>query len=151
MVIGAEEELYGKAIQSIRAFRHRQSHQNRPGTGTERGHPKRPEDILLFTGGHHTGHFYAIGEVLFSKQNPGMPVEWLPRPVLYVEEQYPWENGMSTAEDRTAFDERPVPVSYWRDTVFFTGMTLHGGRWWMYYGGSEYYTCLATADYFPEK
>ena len=41
-----------------------------------------PEDIVLFTGGHHSGHFYAIGEVRFSKRDPESPLTWLPRPVL---------------------------------------------------------------------
>ncbi|MHB1769278.1 MAG: hypothetical protein ACYCUV_15675 [Phycisphaerae bacterium] len=36
-------------------------------------------------------------------------------------------------------------VSSFDDTIFFTGLTRHNGKWWMYYGGSEYYTCLATA------
>jgi predicted GH43/DUF377 family glycosyl hydrolase len=95
-------------------------------------------NILLFTGGHHTGNFYTVGEVLFSKDNPGKPLEWLPRPVLQTESQYPWENGLSA--------QPPYhPVSCWRNTVFFTGMTLLDGEWWMYYGGSEYYTCLAKA------
>jgi predicted GH43/DUF377 family glycosyl hydrolase len=98
-----------------------------------------PDNIILFTGGHHTGHFYAIGEVLFSKANPQEAVEWLPVPVIHAEPQYPWENGLSAIEPYT-------PVSYWRDTIFFTGMTKHDEKWWMYYGGSEYYTCLATSE-----
>ncbi|MHC1695839.1 MAG: hypothetical protein AB9835_11355 [Eubacteriales bacterium] len=100
---------------------------------------KSPDNILLFTGGHHTGHFYAVGEVLFKKDNPAMPIEWLPRPVLTVEEQYPWENGLS-------YEEPHIPVSHWRDTIFFTGMTMYKNKWWAMYGGSEYYTCLATSD-----
>lgn len=95
--------------------------------------------ILLMTGGHHTGHFYAAGEVLFSKADVSKPVEWLPRPVLYAEDKYPWEAGLSAYSGK--------PVSYWRDTVFFTGITLHEDKWHVYYGGSEYYTCLATAPY----
>ncbi len=98
-----------------------------------------PDNIVLFTGGHHTGHFYAVGEVLFKKADPTHPVEWLPRPVLTTEKQYPWENGLSA-------DESDKVVSYWRDTIFFTGMTKHDNRWWAYYGGSEYYTCLAISD-----
>ena len=98
-----------------------------------------PDNVILFTGGHHTGHFYAHGEVLLNKNNIKKPVEWLPRPVLYVEPQYPWENGYSI--------DGKTPVSYWRDTVFVTHMTLHNGKWLAYYGGSEYYTCLATAPY----
>ena len=95
-----------------------------------------PENILLFTGGRHTGHHYAVGEVLLQKKDPFRPVAHLPRPVLYSEPQYPWENGLSA--------ENGLPVSYFRDTVFFNGLTLHGGVWYLYYGGSEYYTCLAT-------
>jgi len=41
---------------------------------------EKPEDIILFTGGNHTGHFYAIGEVLFSATDPEKPRAWLPRP-----------------------------------------------------------------------
>lgn len=98
----------------------------------------RPDAILLFTGGHHTGHFYAVGEVLLSKSNPERAIAWLPRPVLIAEERYPWED----ARNATNPDEI---ISYFRDTIFFTGMTRHEGRWLAYYGGSEVYTCLATA------
>ena len=97
------------------------------------------DEIVLFTGGHHTGHFYAIGEVLFDKEAPERPVEWLPRPVLYAEPVYPWEDGLSAEPPHQ-------PVSYWRDTIFFTGMTRYEKKWHMYYGGSEYYTCLAISE-----
>ena len=100
--------------------------------------PKRPKDIVLFTGGHHTGHFYAIGEVLFSADAPQKPIEWLPSPVLFAEKKFPYEDGFS-AEPPHSF------TSCWADTVFFTGMTRHKSQWLLYYGGSEYYTCLATA------
>lgn len=98
-----------------------------------------PEHILLFTGGHHTGQFYAIGEVLFNKNRPGQPLDWLQRPVLHTEPAYPWENGYS-------YKPPYHQVSRWRNTIFFTGMTHHNNKWWLYYGGSEYYTCLAWAQ-----
>jgi len=98
----------------------------------------RPDNIVLFTGGHHTGHFYAIGEVLLSKRNVLTPVEWLPRPVLYAEDKYLFESGYSL--------DGKIKVSHWRDTIFFTGMTRCEDKYLFYYGGSEYYTCLATAD-----
>lgn len=101
-----------------------------------------PERIVLFTGGHHSGHFYAIGEVLLSADAPTKPLAWLPRPILCADPQIPWENGLSV-------DPPHAPVSFFRDTVFFTGLTLHAGQWWLYYGGSEYYTCLATAPEWP--
>ena len=97
-----------------------------------------PDAVLLFTGGHHSGHFYAIGEVLLSKSDPTNPIEWLPRPVLSADPAIPWENGRAASPPHE-------PVSYFRDTVFFTGLTRHDEKWWMYYGGSEYYTCLAQA------
>jgi len=100
--------------------------------------PEAPDDLILFTGGHHTGHFYASGEVLFSLQNPEVPREWLPRPVLAADPTIPYEDGR-------AADPPHHPVSFWRDTVFSCGMTLVGDTWYTYYGGSEYYTCLATA------
>lgn len=100
---------------------------------------KNPDNVILFTGGHHTGHFYALGEVLFNKKNIKKPIEWLPRPAMTVEPQYPWENGCSMYPPYNK-------VSTWLDTIFFTGMTRHDGLWWIYYGGSEYYTCLAVSD-----
>lgn len=100
--------------------------------------PENPDDIILFTGGNHTGNFYAVGEVLFSKDNPEKPLDYLPRPVMTADPKIPWENGFS-AEDPDKM------VSAFADCIFFNALTKHDGKWWMYYGGSEYYTCLATA------
>ena len=101
------------------------------------GHPNR---IVLFTGGNFTGYFYAIGEVLFSKKNPAKPLAFLPAPVLKANPKIPYENGFSATDPAKA-------ISSYDDTIFFTGLTRHKGKWWMYYGGSEYYTCLATAPF----
>jgi predicted GH43/DUF377 family glycosyl hydrolase len=100
--------------------------------------PDRPDDIVLFTGGAHTGHWYAVGEALFSKGNPEKPRGWLPRSPLFAEVKYPYENGFTA--------ETPhKPISNFSDCIFFNGLTRHERKWWLYYGGSEYYTCLATA------
>jgi predicted GH43/DUF377 family glycosyl hydrolase len=93
--------------------------------------------IILFTGGHHSGHFYAIGEVLLSKTDPEKPISWLPRPVLHADGSIPHESGYSASDSTRR-------VSPYRDCIFFNGLTAHDGAWWLYYGGSEYYTCLAT-------
>jgi len=98
-----------------------------------------PDAVLLFTGGHHSGHFYAIGEVLFSKKDVTKPIEWLPRPLLTADPAIPWEDGRAVLPPHEE-------VSYFRDAVFFTGLTLHDGKWLMYYSGSDYYTCLAQAN-----
>jgi predicted GH43/DUF377 family glycosyl hydrolase len=97
-----------------------------------------PDNIVLFTGGNHTGHFYAVGEVLFSKKDPEKPLAYLPRPVLAADSTIAWENGFSA-------EEQGKMISAFADCIFFNALTLHDGKWWAYYGGSEYYTCLATA------
>jgi predicted GH43/DUF377 family glycosyl hydrolase len=97
-----------------------------------------PDRIILFTAGHHTGHFYAVGEVLFSTEDPEHPLAWLPRPALHADPRYPWENGLTAQSPHR-------PISTFRDCIFFNALTRHKGQWWLYYGGSEYYTCLAQA------
>ena len=99
---------------------------------------KYPNRILVFTGGNHSGHFYAIGEVLIDRNDPEKALEWLPRPVFCAETKYPWENGKAALPPHEH-------ISDWRDTTWFAALTRYKGQWWMYYAGSEVYTCLATA------
>ena len=94
--------------------------------------------ILVFTGGPHSGHFYAVGEVLVDRARPDRAIEWLPRPIFHADPAYPWEDGRSAHPPHNR-------VSRMLDCVFFNGLTRHNDRWWVYYGGSEVYTCLATA------
>lgn len=101
--------------------------------------PSHPDDIILFTGGNHCGHFYAVGEVLLSKKAPEIPRDYLPAPVLQANPHYPYENGFTA-------DAPFTPISAYSDCIFFNGLTRHDGKWWFYYGGSEYYTCLATMN-----
>ena len=98
----------------------------------------RPDDVVLFTGGHHHGHFYAIGQVRFDKRNPAKSTDYLPLPMLAADPNIPHESGRAAHPPHE-------PISSFRDCIFFNGLTRHAGQWWMYYGGSEYYTCLATA------
>jgi len=100
--------------------------------------PAQPENIVLFTGGAHTGHFYGVGEILISKADVAKPVRFLPRSPLFAETKYPYENGFSAEPPHK-------PISSFADCIFFNGLTRYQGKWWVYYGGSEYYTCLATA------
>lgn len=100
----------------------------------------RSRDIILFTGGHHSGHFYAVGEILLSIDDPKKPIEWLEKPVLIADPEIPWEDGKLI--------NPPHPYcSPFSDTIFFTGLTLWEGKLHCYYGGGEFYTCLATAPY----
>lgn len=104
--------------------------------------PKRPGDIILFTGGAHTGHFYAVGEVLLSKTDVEKPLDWLSRSPLFAEPKYPYENGFTAESPRK-------PISSFADCIFFNGLTRYKDKWWLYYGGSEYYTCFATSPASP--
>jgi predicted GH43/DUF377 family glycosyl hydrolase len=104
--------------------------------------PARPDDLILFTGGHHHGHFYAVGQVLFSTRDPAKSLAYLPRPMLAADPKIPHESGRRA-------DPPHDPISTFRDCIFFNGLTRHANQWWMYYGGSEYYTCLATAPVAP--
>lgn len=101
--------------------------------------PQNPDAVILFTGGPHTGHFYAVGEVLFDLANCSKPLEWLRRPVLTADPSIPYEDGKLK-------DPPYQKCSHFCDTIFFTGMTQVGRKLYMYYGGSEYYTCLCSAD-----
>lgn len=100
--------------------------------------PKRPEDIILFARGSHTGHFYAVGEVLLSKANPEKLLKWQPRSPLFAEPKYPFEHGFTATPPHKQ-------ISTFEDCIFVNGITQHQGMWWVYYGGSEYYSCLATS------
>ncbi|RYZ98560.1 MAG: hypothetical protein EOP47_19070 [Sphingobacteriaceae bacterium] len=97
-----------------------------------------PDNIILFTGGAHTGHFYAVGEVLFSKKNPERHLAFLPGPALTANPKIPYEHGFEVNAPYKM-------ISSFADCIFFNGLTQYKGKWWMYYGGSEYYTCLANA------
>jgi hypothetical protein len=44
-----------------------------------------PDNGILFTGGAHTGHFYAVGEILLSKADVTKAVHYLPRSPLLAE------------------------------------------------------------------
>ncbi len=74
-----------------------------------------------------------------SKDNPEQAESWLTQPILFAEDTYPWEDARSAENPETI-------ISCFRDCIFFTGMTRFEGKWWLYYGGSEVYTCLATAE-----
>lgn len=93
-------------------------------------------DIVLFTGGHHTGRFYAVGEALFKRDAPFTCRDYLLKPVLAADPSIPYESGFDAETGKKQ-------ISRWRDTVFFTGLTEHEGKLRLYYGGGEYYTCLA--------
>jgi predicted GH43/DUF377 family glycosyl hydrolase len=47
--------------------------------------PKYPNNILLFTAGPHSGHFYGVGEVLLDRSDPEKAIECLPRPIFCAE------------------------------------------------------------------
>ena len=83
---------------------------------------------------------YAVSRdgIAWEKRGIAGPLEVCPCPVLFADPALPHESGRNALPPHE-------PVSGWRDTVFFTGLTGVGDRIFLYYGGSEYYTCLARS------
>ena len=77
---------------------------------------------------------------MFSKKDIEKPVDYLRKPVLHADSTIYYEHGFSAQPPHK-------PVSSFADCIFFNGLTLYNNKWWFYYGGSEYYTCLANAEY----
>lgn len=82
--------------------------------------------ILVFLAGGIEGHRYAITEAVYSRKNPEELLEVLEHPILYATEPYEVEGG-------------------YRDVLFMESLTMHQGKWWLYYGASEKFIALATA------
>jgi predicted GH43/DUF377 family glycosyl hydrolase len=59
--------------------------------------------------------------------------------MLAADPAIPCESGLAAESPHQS-------ISRFRDCIFFNGLTQFDGRWWLYYGGSEYYTCLATSS-----
>jgi len=82
--------------------------------------------ILVFLAGGIGEHRYAITEAVYSKKNPEELLEVLEYPVLNARESYEMEGD-------------------YRDVLFMNSLTMHKGKWWLYYGASEKFIALATA------
>lgn len=86
-------------------------------------------DILMFVGGTLMAQgrwYYALSEVLFSRDKPSHQIGQLTFPIL--EPQMPYE----------------VLGDAFR-TVWMNSIFLHQGKWWMYYGAADTVCCLAHA------
>lgn len=87
------------------------------------------DNIVLFYGGalKKKGDWsYAIGQVLFSREDPERIITEMEEPVLKPTEPY-----------------EIVGEVGW--TLFMEGLTRYEGEWWLYYGGADRVICLATA------
>ena len=90
-------------------------------------------NIDLFAAGTLNGEgawFYAISEVEFSGTNPSQVLHQLSDAVLSPAEPYEL-NGQT-------------PKTVWMNSISF-----YNGQWWMYYGGGDRVTGLATAPLRP--
>lgn len=97
------------------------------------------DDILLFFAGNFSkiqekDYFYAIGEALFSRENPEVRKDYLPNPVIHAE--LPFEK----MSDRLAV----VPESA-KGTLFLDSVICHNGIWYAYYGCSDQFVGVSVA------
>jgi len=81
-----------------------------------------PDRMILFTGGHHSGHFYAVGEMLFDLGNCEKSVEWL----LTCNITYGIAFGMIAHVVISLFcgDAKKIKGSTWVITALFIAMLL---------------------------
>lgn len=98
------------------------------------------DDILLFFAGNFSkiqekDYFYAIGEALFSRENPEVRKDYLPYPVLHGE--LPFEK----MSDRLAI----VPESA-KGTLFLDSVICRNGIWYAYYGCSDQFVGVSVAQ-----
>ncbi len=94
-------------------------------------HTPGQDDILLFFAGNFSkiqkkDYFYAIGEALFSRENPEIRKDYMSNPVIKA--TLPFEK----VSDRLA----SVPESA-KGTIFLDTVLLQNGSWHAYYGGSD--------------
>ncbi len=97
------------------------------------------DDILLFFAGNFSkiqehDYFYAIGEALFSRENPEVLKDYWPHPVIRAE--LPFEK----MSDRLAV----VPESA-KGTLFLDSVIRHRDLWYAYYGCSDQFVGVSTA------
>lgn len=89
-------------------------------------------NILVFIGGRINGDIepnnwhYALGQILFNEEKPDEMKDYLKEPFLYPTMDY----------------EKKGFVNY---TLFFETIMEHDGKWWIWYGGADKVTCVATA------
>jgi predicted GH43/DUF377 family glycosyl hydrolase len=90
------------------------------------------ENIIVFLGGRLNGGpnserwHYALGQTLFKKDDPEKLVDIMEEPFLIPHLDY----------ELSGF------VNY---TLFFETILRHDDKWWIWYGGADHVTCLATA------
>lgn len=98
------------------------------------------DDILLFFAGNFSriqekDYFYAIGEALFSRQNPEIRKNYLVDPV--IEATLPFEK----VADRLAC----VPESK-KGTIFLDSVIRRDGKWYAYYGCADQFVGLSVCQ-----
>jgi len=90
------------------------------------------KNIIVFLGGRLNGDLegndwhYALGQALFSKDNPEELKDYLKEPFMIPKEPYELKGNIT-------------------HTLFFETIMKHDDKWWIWYGGADHVTCLATA------
>jgi predicted GH43/DUF377 family glycosyl hydrolase len=88
------------------------------------------KNILMFVGGTLMSQgrwYYAISEVLFSREKPHKQISQLTYPVLKPERPYEIY-GMANR------------------TIWMNNILFHNGEWWLYYGAGDQVVALAKAS-----
>ena len=98
------------------------------------------DQILLFFAGNLSkiqsqDYFYAIGEALFSREDPEKLLDVLPFPV--IEATLPFEKTV----DRLAC----VEESY-KGTIFLDSVFQKDGTWYAYYGCADQFVGLSVCE-----
>lgn len=98
------------------------------------------DDILLFFAGNFSeiqdkDYFYAVGEALYSRENPETRLDYLPSPV--IEATLPFEK----TADRLAC----VPESV-KGTIFLDSVFQKDGKWYAYYGCADQFVGISVCE-----
>lgn len=99
------------------------------------------DDIVLFFAGNCSKIdaddelFYAVGEALYSRENPTRLLDYVNQPVIKGEYSY------EKSTDRLSMVE-----DAYKGTIFLDSLLRINGKWVTYYGASDQYVAMAIAE-----
>lgn len=98
------------------------------------------DDIVLFFAGNFSKIdiedkiFYAVGEALYSRDDPTRLLDYVRQPVIYG------ERGYEKSTDRLSMIE-----DAYKGTIFLDSILKVNNKWFTYYGASDQYVAMANA------
>jgi beta-1,2-mannosidase len=100
------------------------------------------DDIVLFMAGTldkicpGSDLFYAIGEALYSREDPTKLIDYATQPVIKAEHDY-----------EKSIDRLYMVRTAGKGTLFLDSVIKVNDKWFAYYGASDQYVAMATARY----